>query len=85
MTLSKAPIDLTAHLKNHLLFVKVIPHSSQNKIKIELEQIKVYLQAPPEKDKANTALLKFLNKECGLKAIIKSGLHSREKVLEIIE
>ncbi|MBS3124496.1 DUF167 domain-containing protein [Candidatus Woesearchaeota archaeon] len=77
-------LDIKSHIHNNLLNIKVVPHSSQNKIKIESGQIKVYLQAPPEKDKANLALLKFLNKECGLKAVIKSGLHSREKVLEII-
>ena len=66
------------------LNVKVIPNSSKTEIiSIENGVVKIRIAAPPDKGKANSELLKFLKKECGLKFSISSGAKSREKILEL--
>ncbi len=47
-------------------------------------RLKLYLKAPPDKNKANLELIKFFKKELGLVVEIKSGVTSREKVLRIV-
>ena len=65
--------------------VKVVPGASRTEL-ISFDDIaKFAVAAPPEKDKANKELLRFLKKEYGLRAVIKSGENSRIKVLEILE
>ncbi|MBU0457591.1 MAG: DUF167 domain-containing protein [Nanoarchaeota archaeon] len=70
--------------KNNLLEIKVIPNSNRTELKEENDQLKLYLQAPPEKNKANTALIKFFKRDYHLNVKIKSGSKSRKKVLEIL-
>ncbi|MFC1801349.1 DUF167 domain-containing protein [Nanoarchaeota archaeon] len=72
-------------IKNNQLRVKVTPNSSKTEIKsIEKSLVKINLNAPPEKDKANKELIKFFKKQFKLNVRIKIGKTSREKVLEII-
>jgi uncharacterized protein (TIGR00251 family) len=72
-------------VQNNQLKVKVTPNSSKTEIKyVEDNFVKINLKAPPEKDKANKELIRFLKKEFGLKVRIKFGKSSREKILEII-
>ncbi|MBI2143734.1 DUF167 domain-containing protein [Candidatus Woesearchaeota archaeon] len=64
--------------------VVVKPNSSKNEIisyNSEKKAWMVNIKAAAEKDKANKELLKFMKKETGRAWMIKTGLHSREKVL----
>jgi uncharacterized protein len=45
--------------------------------------LKVAVAAPPDKNKANKELIRFLSKEFKKKVRIKSGLTSKEKVIEL--
>jgi len=71
------------YIKNNLLRIKVIPNASRTELKEVNNQLKLYLQAVPEKGKANQAIIKFFKKEYNLKVEIKSGSKSREKVLKL--
>lgn len=64
--------------------MKVIPHSSQEKIILGGDAIKIYVKAVPDKNKANLAVIKLLKKECGLRVEIVSGATGRKKVLGVI-
>lgn len=77
-------VDLSKNIKDNLIRIKVIPNSSRTHLIIEDNKVKVYLKSVPDKNKANQELIKYLKKEYGLKAEIKSGLRSRDKVLKII-
>lgn len=44
----------------------------------------ICIKAPADKDKANKELLRFLSRELGRKAMIKTGLRSREKVIQLL-
>jgi len=76
-------MNIEKYLKNNLLNVKVIPNSQQTKLIEENNQLKLYLKAVPEKDKANKQLIKFFKKELNLKVAIKSGKKNKNKVLRI--
>ncbi|MCK4834017.1 MAG: YggU family protein [Gammaproteobacteria bacterium] len=69
------------------LHIKVIPSSSKDSITGMLEDtVKIKVKAPPEKGKANKAVIKILEKSLGLaKGSIKitSGTASSRKVIEI--
>lgn len=69
------------------LKVKVIPGSSCSKISGWLgDMLKVRISAPPEKGKANAAVVDLLTKELGLpkgSLTIASGKTSPHKVIEI--
>jgi len=65
--------------------VKLHPNSSQEKIK-EIEKDKeyeVWIKEKPIDNKANEKLIKILNKHFKTKVSIKSGLTSRNKVIEV--
>jgi len=66
------------------LEIKVIPNSSRTDLKEENRKLKLYLKSVPEKNKANSELVKFFKKKFNLKVEIVSGQKSREKVLRII-
>ena len=76
-------MDLTKHIKNNLLAVKVIPNASHARIIEEHNTLKLYLKAVPEKDKANRELIKFFKNEFNLKVRLKAGAKRREKILQI--
>ena len=52
-------MNINNYIKNNLLKIKVIPNSKQIKLKEENNQLKLYLKATPEKNKANRELIKF--------------------------
>ena len=64
--------------------LKVIPNSAENKLVQKEGKVILYLQAPPEKNKANKALIKFFKEHYNQRVRIVSGLKSREKVIEIM-
>jgi len=64
--------------------VKLHPHSSQEKIEeVSKERYEVWLKEKPIDNKANEKLVKILKKYFKKKVEIKSGLTSRNKVIEI--
>ncbi len=77
-------LDIQKYIANNLLHIKVIPSSGRTELKEENGKLKLYLKAPPDKNKANMELIKFFKKELGLVVEIKSGATSREKVLRIV-
>jgi len=78
-------MDINNHIKNKILKLKVIPNSKQTKLSEENNQLKLHLKAPPQKGKANEALIKYFKKHHKLTIKIKSGKTSREKTLQIID
>jgi len=71
------------HLKDGKISLHVTPHSSRNELIEENGRLKLYLQAVPEDNKANLALIKFFKKEFGLRVEIISGMKGREKIIII--
>lgn len=71
--------------KYRQLKIKVIPKSSENRIiGWEGEVLKIKVTAPPEKGKANEAVIRLLSKALRLaksKFSVTSGLHSRKKTI----
>lgn len=78
------PMNLQKYLHNGFLAVKVIPNARRSELVEDEQGLKLYLNAVPDKNKANMELLKFFKKEFGLVVEIKSGLKSREKLLRIL-
>ena len=69
------------------LHIKVIPSSSKDCIAGWLDDtLKIKVKAPPEKGKANKAVIKVLEKSLGLpkgSIIITNGTTSSRKIIEI--
>jgi len=76
-------MNIEKHVNNGQIKVKVIPNSKQNKLVEENNQLKLYIKAVPDKNKANHALIKFFKKKFNLKVEIKFGIKNRNKVLRI--
>ncbi|MDI6704253.1 MAG: DUF167 domain-containing protein [bacterium] len=64
------------------LRIKVIPNSKREEIS-EGDPLIVRVKAPPEKNKANKAVVKILSKHFKAKISIISGKMRREKIVEI--
>ncbi|MBI2112072.1 DUF167 domain-containing protein [Candidatus Woesearchaeota archaeon] len=77
-------MEISNYIHNGNLVVKVIPNSKVEKVIEENNQLKVYLKAQPDKNKANKALIKFFKENYNLSVQIKSGEKSRSKVLSIL-
>lgn len=68
-----------------IIKVKVYPKSGrQDIVKINGLEYKVYLKSSPEKNKANVELCKLLQRYFKRKVRIKSGLTSRNKIVEVL-
>lgn len=66
--------------------IKVIPKSKRNFVQETKSGVKVYVTSPAEKGRANVAAINLLSKHYKVKKYhinILSGLHSREKVVEL--
>lgn len=77
-------MDIQKYITNNKLNIKVIANSSKNKLIEENKQLKLYLKAIPDKNKANLELIKYFDKQFNLKVEIKSGRKSKNKLLMII-
>ena len=67
--------------------VIIKPNSPKNEIvgfDDNKKSYKISIKEKAEDNKANKGLIKFLSKVIGKKVRIKSGLKSREKIIEII-
>ena len=79
-------INLSPYIKKSTLKILVKPNSPKNKVigwNNEKQALKVNIKAPPEKGKANTAVIKLFSKLLKKKVLIHSGKTSRTKVLLI--
>ena len=66
--------------------VKVFPRSSRERLVEKDGVIRAYINAAPDKGKANKALIALISKEYGVKkseVTIITGLTSRNKVVEV--
>ncbi len=78
-------MEIKELIKEGLLKVKVYPASGRLAVKgVRNGILEVYLKSPPLEGKANEELLKFLQKEFGLRVRIRRGQISREKTVEVI-
>jgi uncharacterized protein (TIGR00251 family) len=80
-------MDIRQYINKGRLLIIAKPNSRKNEIlgyDNEKKAVKIAIAAQPEDGKANKELIKFLSKECKIKARIISGLTSREKLLEIL-
>ena len=78
--------EISEYTKNNTINVRLIPNSSKNEIVSwdnEKSQLKIKIKAPPENNKANLELIKFLRKEYNLKVSIIKGKKSRDKTVHI--
>ena len=74
-------------IKEKTFKVIIKPNSSKNEIvgfDDNKKSYKISIKEKAEDNKANKGLIKFLSKVIGKKVRIKSGLKSREKIIEII-
>lgn len=72
------------YIINRILKVVVKPNSPKTEVvgwDENKKMLRIAVAAVPDKNKANTELLKFLRKETGKKCEIIKGLKSREKVV----
>ncbi|HLC51806.1 MAG TPA: DUF167 domain-containing protein [Candidatus Nanoarchaeia archaeon] len=76
-------MNIEKHTINNKIALKVIPNSSKLKLVEDNQQLKLYLTAPSEDNKANLQLIKFFKKEFNLKVMIVSGLKSRNKIIKL--
>jgi uncharacterized protein (TIGR00251 family) len=67
------------------IYVKVKPSSGKQEIIRDGDSYVVSLKSPPEDNKANIELVKLLHDYFKSKVRIKSGLTSRNKIIEISE
>lgn len=77
-------MDLSTYMQNNTLKIIAKPNSSKTEIlgyDENRQALRIAIAAVPDKDKANTELLKFLKKQTGRKCEIISGAKSREKVV----
>ncbi|MDD5254141.1 MAG: DUF167 domain-containing protein [Candidatus Nanoarchaeia archaeon] len=63
------------------LNIKVRPNSKKNDLILKDGNYIVNIKAPPEDNKANLELIKFLSKKFNTKVRIKSGLTSKNKII----
>ena len=73
------------HIKNKILKVIVKPNAPKTEIiswDDNKQALRIAVSAVPDKNKANTALLKFLKKQTGNKCELVIGAKSREKTIK---
>ena len=80
-------MDLQSYVKNGHLAIIAKPNASRTEIVGYDESraaVKIAIAAPPDENKANVALLKFLRKELGRDVVLVSGKTGRKKLVRII-
>jgi len=73
------------YLKDNLLKIKVVPNSSRQDLVEEKTGLKLYLKAPPEKNKANQELIKFFKQKLNWEVEVVKGAKNRVKTLKLID
>ena len=57
------PMEIDKYIHNGTLTIRVVPNASKNDVVEEHNQLKVYIKAVPDKNKANVELIKFFKKK----------------------
>lgn len=70
-------------MKNMIIKIKAKPNSGKQEIINDNGNYIAYLKSVPQDNKANIELIKLLKKHFGKPVRIKSGLTSRNKIVEI--
>ncbi|MGV8141678.1 MAG: DUF167 domain-containing protein [Candidatus Woesearchaeota archaeon] len=81
-------IEVNQYKYNGYLKILVKPNSPKTEIirwDTERGALRVNVHAKPEDNEANIEIVKFFSKLLKKKVIIKSGLRSKEKILQIID
>lgn len=78
-------MDINSYIKNGKL--SIIVKANANKTEItgfdeNKSALKLDIKAPADKNKANSEIVRLLSKISGRRARIKSGLLSKEKIIE---
>ncbi len=77
-------MNISDYLKNNILKVVVKPNAPKTQIigwDDNKQALRIAVAAVPDKDKANTELLKFLKRQTGKRCEIKAGAKSRDKLI----
>jgi len=74
---------LRDHLIGRRLSIVVKPNARKTEVIEEGDVVRIAVAAPPEDNKANIELLKFLKRELGPVRLV-SGAKSKRKIIEII-
>ncbi len=68
--------------------IRVTPRAKENKmVVLGVDELKVWLTAPPLENKANFALIEFLAESLGVKRnqiSLVSGVNSRNKIVKVV-
>ena len=75
-------VDISTHINNRILNIIVKPNAPKTEIigwDENKQALRISIAAVPDKNKANTELLKFLKKQTGKRCELISGAKSREK------
>jgi len=79
-------MDLENYISNSTLKIIVRPNAHSNEITgfdEEKKAVRVNIKAPADKNKANIEVIKFFSKLLKKKVRIKTGLKSKEKILQV--
>jgi hypothetical protein len=71
-----------------MLNIRVVPNAKQERLVRQADRLKVYLCAPAIDGRANDRLVAFLSETFHVKkrqVVIRHGLSSRDKLVEILE
>lgn len=80
-------MDITKHIHNNYIAILVKTNSPKTEIvgyDYDKKVLRVNVHAKPEDNEANVEVVKLFSKLLKRKIIIKSGMRSREKLLEIV-
>jgi uncharacterized protein (TIGR00251 family) len=80
-------VEVSKHINKGILNIIVKPNSPKTEVigwDKNRSALRIAVSAPPDKDKANTELLKFLKKQTRMKCEIVSGAKSREKRIRFL-
>jgi hypothetical protein len=64
--------------------IRVVPNAKKDEVVADSGRLTVKTTAPPDKGKANRAVLKLLEKHFGRKVRLVAGEKSREKIIEVV-
>jgi uncharacterized protein (TIGR00251 family) len=79
--------DISSYTNNNVLKVIVKPNAPKTEVLSfdnNKQALRIAVAAVPDKDKANTELLKFLKRQTGRKAEIITGVKNREKTIRFL-
>ena len=80
-------LDISKYIFNNHLMIRAKPNSPKTEIIAwddEKKLLRVNVHAKPENNEANIEIVKYFSKLLKKKVVIKSGLRSKEKLLQII-